>query len=401
MPSEAYAWLLRRQALPAPLASASSVVSGLPLTPPVSQRTPRSGLVGPGWLGHWLSAVQDAPVMLQLPTSAVHCALLVQSVPSLLQVPFSGVQSPGTEHAAPLDWLLEHTLPMLQSLATLHDVVFGCPAVHFPGAPAQVVAWSVTVHDAPLFAPPLHVPVTRAHWPVGPFGAVHEAPTLPLVHDPGLAHAASAALLLLQTAPMKPVVHEPALVQATSLPLLLLQTAPTLPVVHAPVTLQATSLLLLLLQTAPTLPVVQAPDFLHVTSVALVVKHAVPTLPVEQAPGFRHAVAAVPVVHGWPFLAGSPEIHTPLTSAHCTPVAVQLAPTFPVVQDPGSVQVAAAVQAALRVAPALVHLPLSVQAAAVAHTLPRVAPALAQVFGLAWQSPTTRHGPLATPPVVL
>ena len=127
--------------MPAPLASASSVVSALPLTPPVSQRTPVIGLVGPGWLGHWASAVQDAPVMLQAPTRVEHWALVVHAMPeSKLHDPFSGVQSPGTEHAAPFDWLFEQTLPMLQSLATLHDVVFGCPAVHFPGAPAHVIA---------------------------------------------------------------------------------------------------------------------------------------------------------------------------------------------------------------------------------------------------------------------
>jgi hypothetical protein len=285
----------------------------------------------------------------------------------------------------------------------LHDVVFGCPAVHFPGAPAQSVPWVATVHDAPLFAPPLQTPVTKAHCAVGPFGAVQEAPTLPLVHDPGLAQLASLALLLLQTAPINPVVHAPALVQLTSVALLLLQAAPTLPVEQDPTTLHATSLLLALLQTAPTFPVEQAPDFLQVTSVALVVKHGVPTLPVEHAPGFWHAVAAVPVVQGWPFFAGSPEMHTPLASAHCavTPLTVQPAPTLPVVQEPLSVHVAAAEHEFPLVAPAFVQVPLSVQAAAFAHTVPLVAPLLAQVFGLAWQSPTTTHGPLATPPVVL
>jgi hypothetical protein len=150
-------------------------------------------------------------------------------------------------------------------------------------------------------------------------------------------------------------------------------------------------------------PVEQAPAFLHVTSEALPVKHGVPTLPVEHAPGFWHAVAAVPVVQGWPFLAGSPEMHTPLASAHCavTPLTVQAPPTLPVEQDPASVQAAAVVHEVPKVAPALVHVPLSVQAAAVAQTVPKVAPALAHVFGLAWQSPTTTHGPLATPPVVL
>ena len=265
------------------------MVSALPLTPPVSQRTPVSGFVGPGWFVHIVlavAAVQGAPVMLQVPTRAVHCALVVQAIElSKLQEPFSGVQSPGTEHAPPLDALFEQTLPTLQSLATLHDAVFGCPAVQCPGAPAQVVPWFATVHDAPLFAPPLQTPVTRAHCAVEPT-AVHEAPTFPLVHAPGLAQLGSLALLLLQTAPINPVVHAPALVHATSLPLLLLQAAPTLPVVQAPVTLQATSLLLLLLQTAPMFPVEQAPAFLHVTSVALPVTHGVPTLPVEHAPGF-------------------------------------------------------------------------------------------------------------------
>ena len=337
--------------------------------------------------------------MLQVPTRAVHCALVVQAIElSKLHEPFSGVQSPATEHAAPLDALFEQTLPTLQSLATLHDAVFGCPAVQCPGAPAHVVPWFAMVHDAPLFAPPEQTPVTRAHCGVAP-SAVHEAPIFPLVHAPGLAQLASLLLLLKHWAPINPVVQAPALTQATSLPLLLLQAAPTWPVVQWPVTLQATSLL----QTAPTFPVEQAPAFLHVTSLALPVKHGVPTLPVEHAPGFWHAVAAVPVVQGWPFLAGSPEMHTPLASAHCAvlPLTVQAPPTLPVVQDPASVQAAAVVQEVPKVAPALVHVPLSVQAAAFAQTLPKVAPALAQVFGLAWQSPTTRHGPLATPPVVL
>jgi hypothetical protein len=51
-----YAWLFRRQASPAPLASASSVVAALPLTPVVSQRAD-TGFSVPGCVGQSVAAV--------------------------------------------------------------------------------------------------------------------------------------------------------------------------------------------------------------------------------------------------------------------------------------------------------------------------------------------------------
>ena len=222
-------------------------------------------MVGPGWFVHIVlavAAVHDSPVMLHVPTSAVHCAFVVQAIElSKLHEPLSGVQSPATEHAAPLDALFEQVFPMLQSLAMLHDVVFGCPAVQCPGAPPQVVPWFATVHDAPLFAPPVQTPVESAHCGVEPT-AVHEAPTAPLVHAPGLAQAASALAAA-------PVVE----------------------------------------QVVPTFPVEQAPFFLQATSVLAatpVVVQAVPMEPVVQAPAFEHCAVEPAAVH---VLVVSPVVH--------------------------------------------------------------------------------------------
>jgi hypothetical protein len=121
---------------------------------------------------------------------------------------------------------------------------------------------------------------------------------------------------------------------------------------------------------------------------------------VVQEPGFWQSVATVQAEL---IFAGRPAVHFPTASAHwaLAPLAVHAAPTLPVVQAPVFWQSVASVHAALFFAgsPAL-HFPLTVQNAAVAHVLPNCEPAFVQVSSLALQSPTTRQGPLATPPVV-